>query len=171
MVRFSKYEGLGNDFVIIDARQSEPGSGQLTIQQSIKICDRHFGVGADGIIYALPPENTNHDFSMKVVNADGSIAMMCGNGIRCLARFIYDVDALTGPKDYDVWTDSGLRKVSVHKDAITVCMGVPKVLWHGGTLHQRVVCIDGSVFEVISVDMGNPHAVFIIHIMQLCEWV
>ncbi|NDD43922.1 MAG: diaminopimelate epimerase, partial [Synechococcaceae bacterium WB9_4xB_025] len=91
MLQFSKYQGLGNDFVVLEGR-----AGQL--DASIRnpdaawirrICDRRFGIGADGIILALPPE-TDGDLRMRIFNADGSEAEMCGNGIRCLARFLAD---------------------------------------------------------------------------------
>ena len=91
LVEFSKYEGLGNDFILIDNRdQDEPS---LTPEQAEKLCNRNFGVGGDGVIFALKPPSDEYDFSMRIYNSDGSEPEMCGNGIRCFAQFLKDVGA------------------------------------------------------------------------------
>jgi diaminopimelate epimerase len=84
MVEFSKYEGLGNDFILIDNRDRDTPS--LTPEQSEKLCDRNFGVGGDGVIFALKPPSDDFDFSMRIYNSDGSEPEMCGNGIRCYGK-------------------------------------------------------------------------------------
>jgi diaminopimelate epimerase len=91
MVDFSKYEGLGNDFILIDDRDKEGPS--LTPDQSEKLCHRNFGVGADGVIFALKPPSDEYDFTMRIYNSDGSEPEMCGNGIRCFAQFLKDLGA------------------------------------------------------------------------------
>jgi diaminopimelate epimerase len=91
MVDFSKYEGLGNDFILIDDRDKEGPS--LTPDQSEKLCHRNFGVGADGVIFALKPPSDEYDFKMRIYNSDGSEPEMCGNGIRCFAQFLKDLGA------------------------------------------------------------------------------
>lgn len=84
-VQFAKYHGLGNDFILVDNRDSsEP---KISSEQAVRVCDRRFGVGGDGVIFALPADDGN-DFSMRIFNSDGSEPEMCGNGIRCLAKFI-----------------------------------------------------------------------------------
>jgi diaminopimelate epimerase len=88
-VAFAKYEGLGNDFILIDDRASKDPS--LTPEQSAKLCDRNFGVGGDGVIFALQPPSDEYDFSMRIYNSDGSEPEMCGNGIRCFAQFLKDL--------------------------------------------------------------------------------
>ncbi|MFN7872037.1 MAG: diaminopimelate epimerase, partial [Cyanobacteriota bacterium] len=89
---FSKYQGLGNDFLLIDARTlGELGSEEHNPEAILQICDRRFGVGADGLILALPPRQGG-ELRMRIFNADGSEPEMCGNGIRCLARFLADRD-------------------------------------------------------------------------------
>jgi len=89
-IEFTKYHGLGNDFILIDNRHSrEP---VLTAEQAVEMCDRHFGIGADGVIFALPGQNDT-DYTMRIFNCDGSEPEMCGNGIRCLAKFIADLEA------------------------------------------------------------------------------
>ncbi|MBN3895579.1 MAG: diaminopimelate epimerase, partial [Nostoc sp. NOS(2021)] len=90
-IEFTKYHGLGNDFILIDNRSSS--LPVLTPEQAIKLCDRHFGIGADGVIFALPGENGT-DYTMRIFNSDGSEPEMCGNGIRCLAGFLADLEGL-----------------------------------------------------------------------------
>ena len=88
---FSKYHGLGNDFVLLDCRSAaEP---PISPAEAAKVCDRNFGIGADGVIFVLPPDNTDAQVRMRIYNSDGSEPEMCGNGIRCMARFVADVDA------------------------------------------------------------------------------
>lgn len=91
LVEFSKYEGLGNDFILIDDRDKDTPS--LTPEQSEKLCNRNFGVGGDGVIFALKPPSDQYDFAMRIYNSDGSEPEMCGNGIRCFAQFLKDLGA------------------------------------------------------------------------------
>lgn len=88
-IEFAKYHGLGNDFILIDNRSSsEP---VIAPEQAVELCDRHFGIGADGVIFALPGQDGT-DYSMRIFNSDGSEPEMCGNGIRCLARFVAEIE-------------------------------------------------------------------------------
>src|SRR6056300_1208635 len=91
LVEFSKYEGLGNDFILIDDRDKEAPS--LTPEESEKLCDRNFGIGGDGVIFALKPPSNEYDFTMRIYNSYGSEPEMCGNGIRCFAQFLKDLGA------------------------------------------------------------------------------
>jgi diaminopimelate epimerase len=92
-MEFSKYHGLGNDFILVDNRnQVNP---LLTPQQAIAWCDRHFGMGADGVIFALPGQNGT-DYTMRIFNSDGSEPEMCGNGIRCMAKFLQALETEDG---------------------------------------------------------------------------
>jgi diaminopimelate epimerase len=91
LVEFSKYEGLGNDFILIDDR--DKASPSLTPEESASLCHRNFGVGADGVIFALQPPSKDFDFKMRIYNSDGSEPEMCGNGIRCFAQFLKDLGA------------------------------------------------------------------------------
>lgn len=88
-VKFAKYEGLGNDFILIDDRDKNEPS--LTPEQSAKLCHRNFGIGGDGVIFALQPPDSEYDFTMRIYNSDGSEPEMCGNGIRCFAQFLKDL--------------------------------------------------------------------------------
>ncbi|XP_028556746.1 diaminopimelate epimerase, chloroplastic-like isoform X2 [Dendrobium catenatum] len=93
VLHFVKYHGLGNDFIMVDNRESmEP---RVTPDQAMKICNRNFGVGADGVIFVMPGFNGT-DYTMRIFNSDGSEPEMCGNGVRCFARFIAELENLHG---------------------------------------------------------------------------
>jgi diaminopimelate epimerase len=123
---FTKYQGLGNDFILVDNRhQPEP---ELSLQQSEQLCDRHFGIGADGVIFLLPGVDGT-DFSMRIHNSDGSEPEMCGNGIRCLARFIADLQGDVGTPTYRIHTLAGVITPQLQADGqVKVDMGQPRLL-------------------------------------------
>jgi diaminopimelate epimerase len=105
MISFVKYHGLGNDFILVDNRQqSEP---LITPEQAVTWCDRHFGIGADGVIFVLPGQDGT-DYTMRIFNSDGSEPEMCGNGIRCLARFIADLEGDSAKEVYRIHTLAGM---------------------------------------------------------------
>src|SRR2546423_7414194 len=91
-VRFAKYQGLGNDFVIVDLRAGEPSPTPNDPVAARALCDRRFGIGGDGVLVILPAPTADADARMRVLNADGSEAEMCGNGIRCVAKHLHDRD-------------------------------------------------------------------------------
>jgi len=167
-VAFKKYQGLGNDFVLIDNRhQSTP---VLSPEESCKLCDRNFGVGGDGVIFALPPTASTSDFTMRIYNSDGSEPEMCGNGIRCLARFVADLDGAGAGQEYKIDTLAGLIRPVMQADGqVRVDMGepildgvaVPTTLeptMEGGRVVARELEVDGRRWTVSAVSMGNPHA-------------
>jgi len=127
MLTFSKYQGLGNDFILMEGR-----SGQLSAEIHSpdpswvqRLCDRRFGIGADGLILALPPEG-DAELRMRIFNADGSEAEMCGNGIRCLARFLADSDGDGPGRRWSIETPAGLIVPELQRDGqIRVDMGAP----------------------------------------------
>ena len=112
MKNFEKWQGCGNDFAIFDSRESKKIHDAEKI---IKICDRHFGVGADGVIYVLPSEVA--DVRMRIFNADGTEPEMCGNGIRCFAKFIAEKNPVESLK---VETGAGILTVKIEKNFVTV---------------------------------------------------
>lgn len=165
-LEFVKYHGLGNDFILVDNRQSS--TPVITPEQAVKICDRNFGVGADGVIFALPPEGDT-DLSMRIYNSDGSEPEMCGNGIRCLARFVADVDKAAAKK-YKIHTLAGLIQPELLADGqVCVDMGepildgprVPTTLrpTRGSTVVEQDLTVDNRTYKVTCVSMGNPHAI------------
>ncbi len=172
---FSKYQGLGNDFVLIDNRhQSDP---VLTSDQAIQLCDRRFGAGGDGVIFLLPGQ-TGADYTMRIYNNDGSEPEMCGNGIRCLARFLQDLGVEPKSGSYQIHTLAGLIVPSLKPDGqITVDMGLPRLLAAEipttlGQPDEKVVDqslqVGDQTWIVTCVSMGNPHCItFIDHVADL----
>jgi diaminopimelate epimerase len=161
-MRFSKYQGIGNDFVMI----ADPDD-ELVLSPGIvrRLCDRRFGIGADGVI-RVAPGGQDADVFMDYANSDGSIGEMCGNGIRCLALFAAEEGMVDGP-ELRVGTRAGPKKVTVRKDGlVTVDMGPPvfdpasiPVVWPGSdALHAKVELAD-EIVEAACLSMGNPHAV------------
>jgi diaminopimelate epimerase len=168
-IEFTKYHGLGNDFILIDNRHSSEPC--LTPEQAIDWCDRHFGIGADGVIFALPGQDGT-DYTMRIFNSDGSEPEMCGNGIRCLGRFLADLEiAETGSarEQYRIHTLAGVMIPKLEASGqITVDMGEPRLLASEipTTLvapDQKVVDqlleVAGQTWNVTCVSMGNPHCI------------
>ena len=126
-ITFEKYQGNGNDFVIIDSRGNELYKNYKTnkIIDIKKICNRQFGIGADGVIFIEEPNEDNYA-KMIIFNSDGSEAQMCGNGIRCLVEYLHVNDSMNNKKiEYKIETKAGLKIAKYIKDEITVKMGVP----------------------------------------------
>ena len=170
MLQFSKYQGLGNDFVLLEGR-----AGQLPLNIAEpdpnwvrQLCDRRFGIGGDGLILALPPEH-GEELRMRIFNADGSEAEMCGNGIRCLARFLADSDGDQPGRTWRTETMAGVIVPELCEDGqIRVDMGkpflnsdqVPTNLPQGRSgLPQGEIELQGSTLQLAAVGMGNPHVV------------
>ncbi len=170
MLKFSKYEGLGNDFILFDARGLAHIEVLLSENTKLvsQICDRHFGIGADGIILGLNPLRDG-DIRMKILNADGSEAEMCGNGIRCLSRFICDLDSNNKVSTLKVETLAGIISSVIQDDGnVSVDMGRPYLEADKipTTLHQcslglpkGTVEFSGTKFDIYAVGMGNPHLI------------
>ncbi|BAU62734.1 Diaminopimelate epimerase [Stanieria sp. NIES-3757] len=166
-IKFSKYQGLGNDFILIDNRHSsEP---IVTPEQAMQMCDRHFGIGADGVIFALPGTD-NTDYTMRIYNSDGSEPEMCGNGIRCLAQFIADLEQTEQiNKSYRIHTLAGVITPQLQGNGlVTVDMGQPqleaaKIPTTLGTPEDKVINqtleVAGQSWLVTCVSMGNPHCI------------
>ncbi len=143
-MRFTKMHGAGNDFIIMDPGEVE-GVNLPDLARSV--CDRHFGVGADGILVPAPSEVA--DFEMVYLNSDGSTSEMCGNGLRCLVRYARDYELAEGDA-LTVETGAGIKGVVLHGDGSSrVDMGPPAFL--------PEVEVEG--FRFLRVTMGNPHAV------------
>ncbi|KAK3407049.1 hypothetical protein EUGRSUZ_K03171 [Eucalyptus grandis] len=166
-LHFVKYHGLGNDFILVDNRDSsEP---RVTPEQAAKLCDRNFGIGADGVIFAMPGINGT-DYTMRIFNSDGSEPEMCGNGVRCFARFIAELENLSGKQRFTVHTGAGLIVPEIQDDGkVTVDMGEPilkasdvptKLLPNKDhSVVKYDLKVDGVTWNVTCVSMGNPHCV------------
>lgn len=167
-MKFTKMQGLGNDYVYVNCLKEKIADPP---ELARKISDRHFGVGSDGLIMICPSDKA--DFEMKMYNADGSRAEMCGNGIRCVAKYVYDygltdktrisVDTLAGIKYLDLTVENG--KVS----QVKVDMGRPilepekiPVQAEGDRVVNEPLLVDGKEYRMTCVSMGNPHAVIFV---------
>ena len=159
-IQFIKMEGAGNDFVVIDMLGA---IDQLPLPDlpsfARKICDRHFGVGADGLILVLPSDKA--DYKMQVINSDGSEAEMCGNGIRCFARYIWES---SGDKKevISVETIAGVIVPTIISEGskfigVEVDMGVPKDEELNETLK-----VEGNSYKINKISTGNPHCVIFV---------
>lgn len=151
-MRFTKMQGLGNDYVYVDAIHQDPGDLPRLAR---RVSDRHFGVGSDGLICICPSQTA--DFRMRMFNADGSEGEMCGNGIRCVGKFVYD-KGLTGKRTLTVETLAGVRELTLHVTGdkvseVTVDMGIP-------TVEPAIaIAVKGKHYTGVPVSMGNPHCV------------
>ena len=168
MLEFTKMQGLGNDYIYIDATKIRIKNPSMLAKY---MSDRHFGVGADGLILILP--SSKADFSMRMFNADGSEAEMCGNGIRCVAKFVYD-KCLTDKKIITVDTKAGIKTLTLnvvgkYVDTVKVDMGIPKyesecipVISNTKIAKNLKIEILDKIFDVTCVSMGNPHTVIFV---------
>ncbi|MDR0978415.1 MAG: diaminopimelate epimerase [Lachnospiraceae bacterium] len=164
-MKFAKMEGLGNDYVYIDCINQKIESPE---KFSIKISDRHFGIGSDGLILILPSKIA--DFKMRMFNADGTEAEMCGNGIRCFGKFVYD-EKLTEKKDISVETLAGIKLLNLNVEngvveSIKVDMGEPifepksiPVISDENPVTKLKLTAEDKEFVFTCVSMGNPHAI------------
>jgi len=172
MTEFAKLHGLGNDYIYLNAFTEQIEEYSLAELARI-LSDRHFGVGGDGIILIMPSETT--DFRMRIFNSDGSEAEMCGNGIRGLAKYVYE-QGMTDKTTITVETDAGVLRVAltVRNDlvaAATVDMGTPRlnrseIPMLGEPANEPVIDqpleVNGDSFNVTCVSMGNPHCVIFV---------
>ena len=167
-MRFTKMQAAGNDYVYMDTLKAPISSPEALAR---RISDRHFGVGSDGLILICPPSDPGEaDFRMRMFNADGSEAEMCGNGIRCVGKYVYD-NGHTDKEQVRIETLAGVLTLRLHVsggkvETVTVDMGEPRlapkdipVSGPGEDFINRPLRVQGRVWNVTAVSMGNPHAV------------
>lgn len=172
-MKFQKMHGLGNDFILMD--EIDPTKYDLA-SFAIRLCDRHQGIGADGIILILPSEIA--DVKMRIINSDGSEADMCGNGIRCFAKYVYD-NQLNTAKSFTIETGAGVMIPElILEDGkvlfVRVNMGAPglersaiPMTGAAGHVINEPLMIDDKVYNITSLLMGVPHTiVFVDHLDQ-----
>ncbi len=172
-LKFVKMHGLGNDYVVVDLFDSANRKVFDNIKDlkafAKKVCDRHFGIGADGILLVLPPQDSKSrgvDGVMRIVNADGSEAEMCGNGIRCTAKFILD-SGYSKHSELKIDTLSGIKTIAAAGGMYRVDMGIPHLLRKeipmngsaGAKAINEPLQLKYKQIKVTAVSMGNPHAV------------
>lgn len=164
-MKFTKMQGIGNDYVYVNCfKETIDNPSEL----AIKISDRHFGIGSDGLIMIRPSETA--DFEMVMHNADGSRSEMCGNGIRCVAKYVYDY-GLTDKTNISVETLGGIKYLELTVEnkkvsCVKVDMGEPQllaknipILSAAETVVQEPIEVGGETYLMTGVSMGNPHAV------------
>lgn len=167
---FTKVQGLGNDFILVNGLQ-EPVQAVDFPELARRMCDRHFGIGADGLVFLLPSKTAG--VRMRIFNPDGSEAEMCGNAIRCLARFLYEHDIICR-KEVQVETLAGIiEPVLIFEGnrvaAVRVDMGEPRLerseipmTGPPGQVLDELLALDGRTYRVTAVSMGNPHCVIFV---------
>jgi diaminopimelate epimerase len=154
---FHKYEGLGNDFILVDLSDER----DLPPERAAGLCERRYGIGADGVLLVLPPRNAACVARMRVINADGSVPEMCGNGVRCVALHLERAAAerSKAARTLNLDTDAGTRACTVEatldgeQGLVTADMGIVRVLG------ERSLEVDGKRVKVQVADAGNPHAI------------
>ena len=164
-------QGAGNDFVVIDANHSRRDWSKL----AAKMCDRHYGIGADGLLISLPSKVA--DFKMRIFNTDGSESAVCGNGLRCLVEHYIDVNKVKNDSEVTVETSIGVRIARIHREnkliEIQVNMGEPRIGLNGTLIKamnrgnildimsemNHVITINEQELLLSLVSIGNPHAI------------
>lgn len=164
-MRFTKMHGIGNDYIYVNCFEETVNDPEKV---SVILSDRHKGIGSDGLVLIMPSDKA--DFRMRIFNADGSEAMMCGNATRCIGKYVYD-NGLTDKTDVTLETNSGIKYLKLFVsdgkvESVTVDMGkailVPRKIPVNSELERFIgqpLEIDGKEWRVTCVSMGNPHAV------------
>jgi diaminopimelate epimerase len=169
MIPFTKLHGIGNDYLYINAIDHPVDDPE---KLSVVMSDRHFGVGSDGIILILPSDKA--DFRMRMFNADGSESEMCGNGIRCFSKYVYD-RGMIREKELSVETGAGIKNLTLFTEGdkvskVRVDMGEPRLERAdipmkgapGRVIDEPITLKDGTVLRITALSVGNPHAVIFV---------
>ena len=166
-MKFTKMQGLGNDYVYVNCMEQMVEDAAETAR---RVSDRHFGIGSDGLILICPSDKA--DFEMRMYNADGSRGEMCGNGIRCVGKYVYDY-GLTDKTSLSVETLGGIKHLFLEVEdgkvsLVKVDMEPEKipVTAEGSRVVDEPLQVDGKTFRMTCVSMGNPHAVIYVDDVQ-----
>lgn len=164
-MKFTKMHGLGNDYIYVNGFEEKVKNKSKAAKL---VSDRHFGIGSDGLIFINPSKVA--DFEMEMYNSDGSRAEMCGNGIRCVAKYVYDF-GLTEKTEISIETLGGIKYLNLNVSQgrvkeVTVDMGEPELVPSNIPVISKLervvsedISVDGKVYQITAVSMGNPHAV------------
>lgn len=164
-MKFTKMQGLGNDYIYVDCTQKSIDNPSEVAK---KVSDRHFGIGSDGLVLILPSEKA--DFCMRMFNSDGSESEMCGNAIRCVGKYVFD-NKLTNKNNITIETLAGIKVLELNIEdqkvvLVRVDMGEPiltpnaiPVVGVKDKFISEPIAIDGKTYNVTAVSMGNPHAI------------
>ena len=165
-MKFTKMQGIGNDYIYVDCFSEKVEDPSAL---AVRISDRHFGVGSDGLILIKPSDQA--DFEMEMYNADGSRGKMCGNGIRCVGKYVYDngltdqtrisIETLAGIKYLELFTDGGKVthvRVDMGEPILTPAL-IPVLSEKKDLVRDEAICVAGREWRMTCVSMGNPHCV------------
>ncbi len=164
-MRFTKMHGIGNDYVYVNCFTETVEDPAKT---AVTVSDRHFGIGSDGLILIKPSKRA--DFEMEMYNADGSVSPMCGNGIRCVAKYVYD-HGMTDQTTLTIGTGSGIKTLTLSLregkvSSVTVDMGAPileaqeiPVIAEKSPVVDEEILVEGTPYRMTCVSMGNPHCI------------
>lgn len=169
-MRFVKMHGLGNDFIFVNGFEEKIAERDYS-ELGKKLCDRFFGIGGDGLVFILPSESA--DIKMRIINSDGSEAEMCGNAIRCFAKYAYE-QGLVDKTKITVETLAGIMGPELILEngkvvAVRVDMGEPRLnreqipmLGEPGQVVNEALEVDGNIYMITTVSMGNPHCIIFV---------
>ncbi len=168
-MKFWKMHGLGNDYIVIDNRDEKITNAEATAI-ALKLCERRFSVGADGLL--LASNSNSADVKMRIFNADGSEAEMCGNGIRCFAKYCYE-NNIARKSELNVETLAGVKRVWLTVEnglvqSVKVDMGIPTLersripMFGQGTCINEDLQVNGEIYKVTCLSVGNPHCVIFV---------
>ncbi|MDR2647130.1 MAG: diaminopimelate epimerase [Oscillospiraceae bacterium] len=163
-MRFTKMHGAGNDYIYVNCFEERLDEARLP-EIAVRVSDRRFGVGSDGLVLISPSETA--DFKMRIFNADGSEAKMCGNATRCVAKYVFE-HGLTNKNPVAIETLGGIKTVTMRIDggkvlAARVDMGAPVF---EEPAEQKILLADGTAYDTVCVSMGNPHCVTFVEDVQ-----
>ncbi|MEM7256967.1 MAG: diaminopimelate epimerase [Pseudomonadota bacterium] len=159
-MKFYKYHALGNDYLVLDPADQHL---ELTGSQITRICDRHYGVGADGILFG-PEHSVDCDYALRIFNPDSSEAEKSGNGLRIFSRYLWDRSLVSGER-FSIETKGGVVHAQVARDGLSVTVGMGKIYFShdrsesGSTVKAEVITVDGVDFTYYRASVGNPHCV------------
>lgn len=174
-LKFTKMHGAGNDYIYVNCFEETVKNPE---KLAIKVSDRHFGIGSDGLILISPSDKA--DFKMNIYNADGSEGMMCGNGIRCVSKYVYD-NGMTDKDEISVETRSGIKLIKMNVEngkvvSARVNMGEPileaekiPTKFDGKNVVRQKLTIDEKEYEVTCVSMGNPHCIVYVDDVKIID--
>jgi len=169
-MKFTKMHGLGNDFILLEAEEFLK-TGLSCSELAEKLCDRNFGIGADGLIIVNPPEIESDLLRWRIFNSDGSEPQMCGNGMRCFAKYVYN-KGIIDKKVFSVSTLAGIIVPEILDDGtVKVNMGnpvleplkIPAAIENTNKIIDYALEIDGKNINITAVGMGNPHCIVFTH--------
>lgn len=169
-MKFAKMQGCGNDYVYINGFEEHILKEEKP-ELVRKLSERHFGIGSDGVIFINP--SSIADFEMEMYNADGSRSEMCGNGIRCVAKYVFD-KKMTTQKEFTIESFGNIKNITIMEEngkakLIKVGMGHPELqtekipaVYENDTIIGQPICVDDTIWEGTCVSMGNPHIVLFV---------